>query len=93
MTDPIPSRPPQAEISAEATSLDAARDVARRLRERMRSQILGRDDVIDWVIVALLADGHVLLEDYPGSGKTTLAKTLGESLYDARPDTGNALVP
>jgi len=93
MTDPIPSRPPQAEVSAEATSLDSARDVARRLRERMRSQILGRDDVIDWVIVALLADGHVLLEDYPGSGKTTLAKTLGESLYDARPDTGNALVP
>ena len=38
---------------------------------------MGRNDVIDLVIVGLLTDGHVLLEDYPGSGKTTLAKTLG----------------
>jgi len=51
MTDPIRSAPPQANGSAAATSLDAARGVATRLRERMRSQILGRDDVIDWVIV------------------------------------------
>ncbi len=79
--------------SEPAASLHAARDVAERLRARMSSQILGRDEVIDWVIVALLADGHVLLEDYPGSGKTTLAKTLGESIVDERPDTGNALVP
>ena len=33
-----------------------------------------------------MADGHVLLEDYPGSGKTTLAKTLGESIIDDLPD-------
>jgi len=39
--------------------------------------IRGRSDTIRLVIAALIADGHVLLEDYPGSGKTTLAKTLG----------------
>ncbi len=48
----------------------------------MRAQILGRDEVIDLVLVALLADGHVLLEDFPGSGKTTLAKSLGLSIVD-----------
>ena len=41
---------------------------------------MGRNDVIDLLIVALLADGHVLLEDYPGSGKTTLAKAPYESI-------------
>jgi MoxR-like ATPase len=39
--------------------------------------IRGRSDTIRLVVAALIADGHVLLEDYPGSGKTTLAKTLG----------------
>jgi len=39
--------------------------------------IRGRGDTIRLVIAALVADGHVLLEDYPGSGKTTLSKTLG----------------
>ncbi|MCA9546256.1 MAG: AAA family ATPase, partial [Myxococcales bacterium] len=46
----------------------------------------GRDDVIELVLVALLGDGHVLLEDYPGSGKTTLAKALGQSIIDDKPD-------
>ena len=64
-------------------SLAHARDVLERLRARVRAQVLGRDDVIDLVLVALLADGHVLLEDFPGSGKTTLAKSLGTSIIDA----------
>ena len=64
------------------TTISEAIDVANVLRERLRSSIVGRDDVIDLVIMALLADGHVLLEDYPGSGKTTLAKALGDSLVD-----------
>ncbi|MFA5624046.1 MAG: AAA family ATPase [Bradymonadales bacterium] len=50
------------------------------LRQRMKYDVMGRDDVIELVLVALLADGHVLLEDFPGSGKTTLAKALGNSL-------------
>lgn len=42
--------------------------------------ILGKDDVIEACVVALLAGGHVLIEDYPGVGKTLLAKALARSL-------------
>lgn len=51
--------------------------VMRRSIERMYH---GRQDVIDLVIVSLLAQGHLLLEDVPGVGKTTLARTLAQSL-------------
>ena len=66
--------------------LAAAHHVVARLRERLTAAIKGRDDVIELVLVALLADGHVLLEDFPGSGKTLLAKTLGDSILDDQPD-------
>lgn len=65
------------------SDVQTAMNVASRLQNRLRAAIVGRDRVIDLVIIALLADGHVLLEDYPGSGKTTLAKALGESLIDS----------
>lgn len=65
---------------------DGALGVVNRLRARLRSQVLGRDEVIELLIIALLADGHVLLEDYPGSGKTTLAKALGDCLLDDQPE-------
>jgi MoxR-like ATPase len=71
---------------ASTTPLEAAAEVIGRLRGRVRDHVMGRDEVIDLVIVALLADGHILLEDYPGSGKTTLAKALGESIVDVRPE-------
>jgi MoxR-like ATPase len=59
--------------------------IIQKLQQRLRHSIVGRDDVIDLVIIALLADGHVLLEDYPGSGKTTLAKSLGNSIVPDNP--------
>ncbi len=73
---------PSASVSAPVPALDlpAAREVVERLQTRLRMSVRGRDDVIELVLIALLADGHVLLEDYPGSGKTTLAKSLGESI-------------
>lgn len=40
--------------------------------------IKGRDDTIRLLLIALITDGHVLIEDYPGSGKTTLVKALGK---------------
>jgi MoxR-like ATPase len=73
--------------------LAAVADLVGRLRGAMRARIVGRDDVIDLVIVALLADGHVLLEDYPGSGKTTLAKTLGEAIVAEPGELRGAIVP
>lgn len=62
--------------------LDIPAGVIRRLQARLKRAVKGRDEVIDLVLIALMADGHVLLEDYPGSGKTTLAKTLGDSILD-----------
>ena len=73
------------EAPAADAALERAADVMQRLRRRIAAQILGREEVIDLVLVALLADGHVLLEDFPGSGKTTLAKALGHSIVDDRP--------
>lgn len=42
--------------------------------------IIGKKDVVEMLLVALLCDGHVLLEDVPGIGKTTLAKALARSI-------------
>lgn len=68
------------------TDLAGCTGVAHRIRQRLQATVRGRDDVVELIIVALLADGHVLLEDYPGSGKTTLAKALGDAIIDDRPD-------
>lgn len=65
--------------------LRGAYGVVERLRSRLKSAVRGRDEVVEILVVALLADGHVLLEDYPGSGKTTLAKALGDSVIDDQP--------
>ena len=52
----------------------------RSLAENMAKAIQGKDDAIDLVILALVAEGHVLIEDVPGVGKTTLAKALAASV-------------
>jgi MoxR-like ATPase len=80
----------QSQRPASAGELADARAVIERLSRRARAVIVGRDDVIDLVLIALLADGHVLLEDYPGSGKTTLARCLGNSIESA---PGSAVAP
>ena len=50
------------------------------LKRCMEERIVGKGDVIDKVIATLIAGGHVLLEDVPGVGKTTLAKALSDAL-------------
>ena len=55
-------------------------EVARDLRENIQKVIVGKDQVIDLTLVAVLCEGHVLLEDVPGIGKTTLARALAASL-------------
>lgn len=50
------------------------------LREQLGRVLLGKSDQIDLVIACLLACGHLLLDDLPGTGKTTLAKALAACL-------------
>ena len=53
---------------------------ARRLRENVQQVIIGKDEVIEMALAAVLCEGHILLEDVPGIGKTTLARALAVSL-------------
>lgn len=55
-------------------------EVARRLRENIQKVIIGKDEVINLSLVAVLCEGHMLIEDVPGIGKTTLARSLAASL-------------
>ena len=50
------------------------------LRENIQKVIVGKEDTIDLLMTALLAKGHVLLEDMPGTGKTKLAKSMAMSI-------------
>jgi MoxR-like ATPase len=51
-----------------------------RLKANLAAVIRGKEEAIELLLVAMLADGHVLIEDVPGTGKTTLAKALAVSL-------------
>ena len=51
-----------------------------QIRTRLKQVIRGKDDVIDLLLIVVLANGHVLLDDVPGVGKTTLAKALAMTL-------------
>ena len=50
--------------------------LAQRLQENVSRVIIGKEHEIKLVLTAMLSGGHVLLEDVPGTGKTTLAKAL-----------------
>ena len=56
------------------------KDLADRVKENVGKVIVGKSQVIDLVLIALISSGHILLEDVPGMGKTLLAKSLAKSL-------------
>ncbi|MGH3353378.1 MAG: AAA family ATPase, partial [Nocardioides sp.] len=54
--------------------------VAGRIRDSIEKVIEGKTDVVDSTLTVLLAEGHLLIEDVPGVGKTQLAKALARSI-------------
>ena len=63
-----------------ATSSSDVRASGARIRESVETVIEGKPDVIRLALVVLLAEGHLLIEDVPGVGKTMLAKSLARAL-------------
>ena len=60
--------------------LGSAMDIARRLVDNLETVVHGKSDEIRLVLSALLAGGHVLLEDVPGTAKTILARSIAASI-------------
>src|SRR6266704_5941570 len=63
-----------------SSSLRTVQHLAEAIRNNIARVLVGKLDVIDLLLVALLSDGHVLIEDVPGMGKTMMAKALARSL-------------
>jgi MoxR-like ATPase len=55
-------------------------EVAAKVKENVERVVVGKGEVVELTIVALLCEGHILIEDVPGLGKTVLAKSLAKSL-------------
>jgi len=68
------------EPESSAAELRSAAGTIRRIAQNVRTAVEVRDSVLEHVLIALLADGHVLIEDLPGVGKTTLARALARSI-------------
>ena len=71
--EPLPRSVAQEEV-------EAAVVFGRRIEDNIHRAVKVRDDVLEHVVVALLAEGHILVEDYPGVGKTALARALSRTL-------------
>ncbi|NUN50467.1 MAG: MoxR family ATPase [Candidatus Brocadiae bacterium] len=61
--------------------LAALRESARKVREELHRVVVGQDDAITWMILAVFLRGHVLLEGVPGTAKTLLVRTLARTLH------------
>ncbi len=57
-----------------------ARDLADRIRRSVQTAIVGRAEAVEQVLTGLIADGHILIEDLPGLGKTLMAKSFASAL-------------
>ncbi len=66
-----------------ALTAGAATEVSRRLVANIETVVRGQHRVVELIAVAALAGGHVLIEDAPGTGKTTLARALARSVGGA----------
>ena len=62
------------------TKENAVTDYAQQIMNQVRKVVVGKDKVLLWVLAALLAKGHIMLEDVPGVGKTTMALAYSKVL-------------
>ena len=60
--------------------LSEIRELCGKIRENINRVIVGKEEVIDHLLIAMVASGHILLEDVPGTGKTMLAKSAARSV-------------
>jgi MoxR-like ATPase len=67
-------------VQGRTPTLTEATATAKAVHEAVRQVVVGKDEVVDLALVALLAEGHLLVEDVPGVGKTLLAKALARSI-------------
>jgi len=66
----------KASLSSMAQAVQSASKRLEKIRQRINTVLIGQEEVVEQVLVALLANGHVLLEGVPGLGKTLLVRTL-----------------
>jgi MoxR-like ATPase len=77
--DALPDQSSDADSTA-PLAVDEAAALATRITENVERVIVGQHDAIEHILIALLARGHLLLEDVPGVGKTMLARAVATSL-------------
>ena len=80
---PDPNVPPPAPAEGYVPALPLAdlRNMADRVRTEVQKVIIGQDRVLDLLMIALLSDGHVLIEGMPGLAKTLTAKLLARTVH------------
>ncbi|MFK8113838.1 MAG: AAA family ATPase [Rubripirellula sp.] len=73
-------QPPPIESQDDAAAAKSLVDACNRIREQVARVVVGQDDVIEQLLIAILARGHCLLEGVPGLAKTLMVRTLAESM-------------